>query len=32
MHVDAQAAMSGVSRFGQRKTGVSYSKQVMLSV
>lgn len=28
MHVDAEAAMSGVSRFGQRKSGVAYSKQV----
>ncbi|CAM9889786.1 unnamed protein product [Scytosiphon promiscuus] len=27
VHIDAEAAMSGVSRFGQRKTGVSYSKQ-----
>eukprot|EP00752_Nemacystus_decipiens_P012960 g11469.t1 len=27
VHVDAEAAMTGVSRFGQRKTGVSYSKQ-----
>ncbi|CAM9869902.1 unnamed protein product, partial [Ectocarpus fasciculatus] len=27
VHVDAQAAMTGVSRFGQRKKGVVYSKQ-----
>eukprot|EP00903_Cladosiphon_okamuranus_P016835 g15525.t2 len=27
VHLDAQAAMSGASRFGQRKSGVSYSKQ-----
>lgn len=27
VHIDAEAAMSGVSRFGQRKTGISYSKQ-----
>lgn len=30
VHVDAQAAMTGVSRFGQRKKGVVYSKQVCL--
>ncbi|CBJ26756.1 Dolichyl-P-Man:Man(7)GlcNAc(2)-PP-dolichyl-alpha-1,6-mannosyltransferase, family GT22 [Ectocarpus siliculosus] len=27
VHVDVQAAMTGVSRFGQRKKGVVYSKQ-----
>eukprot|EP00904_Undaria_pinnatifida_P006955 jgi/Undpi1/338/HiC_scaffold_1.g00334.m1 len=27
VHVDAEAAMSGVSRFLQRKRGISYSKQ-----
>ncbi|CAM9890518.1 unnamed protein product [Ascophyllum nodosum] len=27
VHVDVEAAMSGVSRFGQRKGGVTYSKQ-----
>lgn len=28
VHIGADAAMSGVSRFGQRKRGISYSKQV----
>ena len=32
VHVDVEAAMSGVSRFGQRKGGVTYSKQVCVGV